>query len=929
MTFFAYRGNAFEHTHENKIFNELFDLLEKAWKHRDEPLHLFGNFFVNGRDIDAIIIKRNAVIVIDFKDYGGSLKFSENGPWMINEKEVRGGSKVNPYHQIRGNKFLLLEYLRLEIDLQSSPNYGHISGLCIFHRPIDFDQNSLPGPLSRWFHITDIERALRDVDAIVSREINFTDGDIQTIIKQLNVPSYLPAGRPETVSLETDLALSETTIHWTKEQLGALAQIDAWLSDDAHIAQIIKGPANTGKRTLLHEGLKRIVAAGYSPVLIAPNARLARAYNHQGFTDCQSVYSWLYAGRPLELKNNRAVYPVNVEIPDPSQEILVFVESHLLGDEHFSTDTAVYGSGFLLQDLFNALVGISSDSENEQEATPLIRLPKMLLLGDPYQLARGSLSRSFIQGQIFEQRDIPQASYEFFSQIRLEKNAPEMLDFQGALVKAMVANKYVRLPQAQGGAISELEAGTQTDQIAAELLRWPKQTSMLCAKNDRAYRICRGVRVRYLNAQNMGLLAQGDIVDFHNRTPNLLAEDLSLDEQSWINAGEFGRVRSVEGAITTRSIRLKGRDEDTTVAFGRALVELSTGVEVKINYLADYLAAEKPELTTDQLVALQIWARQDAEAQLAGDKAALEDFKDKNSCQYKGKKASYNQRLMALIMSSHYFNAARLRYAYALTVHRAQTYLPFPVVILDASTAHDTENYATDSYFRWLYTATVCSSDKLRLLNYPLLTPLSEASWQFTGAKVAPWVIKKRFYFDKGRKPSTADLSQPIPDGFANPVPELLALYLGVCDLLQLIDWEIKAITQHQYCERYLFVKDENMVEVDFRYNGKFEVTLGAAKLLGGDKAVLDELDSLLKTDPIFIDENIALVVEEFGRLARPKGWEVIAADEKPHKVYVDLAGRDGNLKVEINVPGKGVVSSIKLHQAENEACMKRFAESF
>ena len=929
MTFHAYRGNAFEHTHENKIFNDLYDLLEEVWKHRDEPLHLLGNFFVDGRDVDAIIIKRNALIVLDFKDFGGALKFSENGPWMIDGKKVRGGSKANPYHQIRENKFLLLEYLQRKLDLQSSPNYGHIAGLCVFHRPVEFDHNSLPGPVSRWFHITDIDRALRDIDAIVSKEINFTNIDIQTIIDRLNVPVYVPDGRPRTVSLDTDTELPEASIHWTKEQLEALAQVDAWLSDDAHLAQIVKGPAHTGKRTLLQEALQRIVTAGYSPVLIAPNARLARTYNHQGFTDCQSVYSWLYAGRPSELKNNRAVYPVNVEIPDPSQEILVFVESHLLGDEHFSTDTVVYGSGFLLQDLFNALAGIASDGESEQEAMPLMQLPKMLLLGDPYQLARGSLSRSFIQGQIFEQRGIPQASYEFFSQIRLEKDAPEMLDFQGALVKALVANKYVRLPQAQGGAISELEAGTQTDQIAAELLRWPKQTSMLCAKNDQAYRICRGIRFRYLNAQNMGFLTVGDIVDFHNRTPNLLADDLSLDGQSWINAGEFGRVRSVEEAITTRSIRLKGRDEDTTVAFGHALVELSTGVEVKINYLVDYLAAEKPELTTDQLVALQIWARQDAEEQLAGDKSALEGLKDENSSQYKEKKASYNQRLMALIMSSHYFNAARLRYAYALTVHRAQTYLPFPVVVLDASTAHDTESYATDSYFRWLYTATVCSSDKLKLLNYPLLTPLSEASWQVTGAKVAPWVIKKRFYFDKGRKPSAADLSQPIPDGFANPVPELLALYLCVCDQLQLTDWEIKGITQHQYCERYLFVNDENMVEVDFRYNGKFEVTQGAAKLLEGNEAVLDELDSLLKTDPVFIDENIALVVDEFGRLLKPKGWEVIAADEKPHKVYVDLAGRDGSLKVEINVPGKGVVSSIKLHQAENEACMNRFAESF
>ena len=80
MSFHAYRGNAFDTTHENKAFNQLYDLLADIWSERDEPLHLLGNFFVDGRDVDALIIKRNAIIVIDFKDYGGALQFSENGP---------------------------------------------------------------------------------------------------------------------------------------------------------------------------------------------------------------------------------------------------------------------------------------------------------------------------------------------------------------------------------------------------------------------------------------------------------------------------------------------------------------------------------------------------------------------------------------------------------------------------------------------------------------------------------------------------------------------------------------------------------------------------------------------------------------------------------------------------------------------------------
>ena len=74
MTFHAYRSTAFDHTHENKAFDKLYELLKAQWAELDEPLHLFGNFYVDGCEIDALVIKRNAFIVIDFKDYGGTLE---------------------------------------------------------------------------------------------------------------------------------------------------------------------------------------------------------------------------------------------------------------------------------------------------------------------------------------------------------------------------------------------------------------------------------------------------------------------------------------------------------------------------------------------------------------------------------------------------------------------------------------------------------------------------------------------------------------------------------------------------------------------------------------------------------------------------------------------------------------------------------------
>jgi len=74
MSFHVYRATEFNHAHENKVFDKLHDLLKAQWAERDEPFYLLGNFFVDDSEIDALVIKRNAIIVIDFKDYGGELE---------------------------------------------------------------------------------------------------------------------------------------------------------------------------------------------------------------------------------------------------------------------------------------------------------------------------------------------------------------------------------------------------------------------------------------------------------------------------------------------------------------------------------------------------------------------------------------------------------------------------------------------------------------------------------------------------------------------------------------------------------------------------------------------------------------------------------------------------------------------------------------
>ena len=45
MVFKVFRGSPFNHSHENKVFNDLYDLLSEQWKDRDDALYLFGHQF--------------------------------------------------------------------------------------------------------------------------------------------------------------------------------------------------------------------------------------------------------------------------------------------------------------------------------------------------------------------------------------------------------------------------------------------------------------------------------------------------------------------------------------------------------------------------------------------------------------------------------------------------------------------------------------------------------------------------------------------------------------------------------------------------------------------------------------------------------------------------------------------------------------------
>ena len=88
MPLTTYLANSFEREHEADMFAHLAESLSKKTEKLSDPFILIGNLSVGGEDLDALLIKRNGLSVVELKAHGGLVSFDENMPWQVGRSEV-------------------------------------------------------------------------------------------------------------------------------------------------------------------------------------------------------------------------------------------------------------------------------------------------------------------------------------------------------------------------------------------------------------------------------------------------------------------------------------------------------------------------------------------------------------------------------------------------------------------------------------------------------------------------------------------------------------------------------------------------------------------------------------------------------------------------------------------------------------------------
>lgn len=182
----AFRVGNYDKTAEREQFRFLCGQLKAHYENLEDFCVFVGNYNI-GCELDALFIKKDAIISIEFKNYGGKVVANENGEWTCDGKTIKGGSRKTVLQQTRINHSIVKKELNvLGVEINQIKDVPH---LIIFHQPIELE-NNLSATNKSWLHITDDAHFIEKLDDITCPKTDLNPLAIVNLAELLNLNSY-------------------------------------------------------------------------------------------------------------------------------------------------------------------------------------------------------------------------------------------------------------------------------------------------------------------------------------------------------------------------------------------------------------------------------------------------------------------------------------------------------------------------------------------------------------------------------------------------------------------------------------------------------------------------------------------------------------------------------------------------------------------
>lgn len=425
---------------------------------------------------------------------------------------------------------------------------------------------------------------------------------------------------------------------------------------------LLRGYAGTGKTSLVGALVQALVGFKQKVVLMAPTGRAAKVFssyaNYPAFTIHKQIYREKKFGadeRSFDLNQN--LYRDTTFIVD---------EASMIANQGLSAVS--FGSGCLLDDLIQYVY-------NNQNC-------KLILMGDTAQLppVGEELSPALVPDHLVGY-GLEVHQYELSDVVRQDE-ASGVLFNATALRQALVEEQVHILPKIKLKGftdISYLSGQDLIDTLSASYSRYGMDESIvICRSNKRANLYNKGIRSTVLYREDE--LNTSDLLMVNK---NNYFWSKAYKELDFIANGEIIKVERLSNTYELYGFR-----------FADATISLPDhdSYELDVKLLLNTLHTETPALSRGE------------QEQLF--QAILEDYADVRLKKDRIKK----------IKEDPHFNALQVKYAYAITGHKAQGG-QWSSVFLDQG--YITKDYVDADYYRWLYTAFTRASEHLYLVNYP------------------------------------------------------------------------------------------------------------------------------------------------------------------------------------------------------------------
>ena len=182
----AFRVGNFNNTAEREQFRFLCEQLKAHYEKSNDFCVFAGNYNI-GCELDALFIKKDAIIAIEFKNYGGTVVATENGEWKCDGQNIKGGSRKTVLQQARINHSIVKKELKV-LGVNSN-NVKDVPTLVIFNLPIKLE-NQLCATTKSWLHITDNEHFIEKLDDITCPYTDLDPLGIVNLAELLNLNSF-------------------------------------------------------------------------------------------------------------------------------------------------------------------------------------------------------------------------------------------------------------------------------------------------------------------------------------------------------------------------------------------------------------------------------------------------------------------------------------------------------------------------------------------------------------------------------------------------------------------------------------------------------------------------------------------------------------------------------------------------------------------